>query len=107
MLRLDRNVLTRILEEGVYDSVPLAAMVSYHHVYYAMKKYMNEVSYLHSNMNESLVLWGQKIRENGGCFESKNLETFEQGMFYIAFMSKWQLDVRYINTSCGMRLTLP
>ena len=93
MLRLDKQVLARILETGDYSNMPLAMQVNYNHVYYAMKRYLQRMAYLSDSMVSSLEKWGEKMRQEPGHFLSMNLERHEEGMFFIAFMSNWQLQV--------------
>lgn len=78
------------------ETIPLALSVKYNDVYYAIKKNMERKALLHRDMAESLKLWEKKIIENETCrgfFFSRNLDSFEAGMFFIAFMSEWQLKV--------------
>ncbi|KAI8136614.1 hypothetical protein BJV82DRAFT_639074, partial [Fennellomyces sp. T-0311] len=93
MLRLDKEVLTRILDTEDYSSLPLAMQVNYNHVYYAMKMHLQRQSFLDPSMEVSLEKWGEKVRQERGHFMARNLETHEQGMFFVAFMSDWQLEV--------------
>jgi hypothetical protein len=47
-------------------------------------------------MEESLKLWEKRIVEHEnypGYFFSRNLESYENGMFLVAFMPAWQLKV--------------
>lgn len=100
MIRLDKSVLIKALEQNDVDTVPLTMGIKYQDVYYALKKAMEKKAYFDKDFKKSIELWGQKIVNDPifkGYFYSKNLETFEHGMFLVAFMSKWQLDVCIYN----------
>ncbi|KAI8143857.1 hypothetical protein BJV82DRAFT_609663 [Fennellomyces sp. T-0311] len=88
MLHLNKEVLTRILDTEHYSSIPLAIQVNYDHVYPSSRTILFGPS-----MEASLEKWGEKVRQESGHFMAKNLEMHEQGMFFVAFMSDWQLEV--------------
>lgn len=96
MIRLDKSVLIKALEQSSMDNIPLTMGIKYQDVYYALKKVMEKKAYFDKDFKKSMELWGQKIANDQvfkGYFYSKNLETYERGMFFFAFMSKWQLEV--------------
>jgi hypothetical protein len=61
MLRLDKEVLSSLLDEDNITAIPIGLNVKYNDVYYAMKKSMEKRARLHSDMKESLQLWEKKI----------------------------------------------
>ncbi|KAG2227753.1 hypothetical protein INT45_004795, partial [Circinella minor] len=91
MLRLDKDVLKYILDSEDYDQLPQSVRIDYHHVYYVMKIHLRRQSQLHPSMANSLMKWGTKIQHERGYFASKNIDRYEEGMFFFAFMSQWQL----------------
>jgi hypothetical protein len=96
MLRLDKAIVGAMLNEDAPTSIPLSLNVKYSDVYFAIKKHLEKMARLHSNMVESLKKWEKNIVEDDsfrGYFFQKNLDTFESGMFFVAFMSQWQLKV--------------
>ncbi|KAG2216418.1 hypothetical protein INT45_001375 [Circinella minor] len=93
MLRLDKDVLENILDSEDYDQLPQSVRIDYHHVYYVMKIHLRRQSQLHPSMANSLMKWGTKIQHKRGYFASKNLDRYEEGMFFFAFMSQWQLKL--------------
>lgn len=96
MLRLDKDILIKLLNGDNYDSLPLSVGIKYSDVYYAMSKLLSKRAILHKDFKKSVDLWSEKIRNDSmkGFFFSKNMEVYEQGMFMVAFMSEWQLSVR-------------
>ncbi|KAG2220710.1 hypothetical protein INT45_012574 [Circinella minor] len=93
MLRLDKDVLENILDSENYDQLPQSVRIDYHHVYYVMKIHLRRQSQHHPSMADSLIKWGTKIQNERGYFTSKNLDRYEEGMFFSAFMSQWQLKL--------------
>lgn len=92
MIRLDKEKLGAILS-GDHTNVPHSLRISYQVVYYAMTKVLNRRACLSREFDESLRLWGAKIAQSNGHWTSKNLSTYQEGMFLFAFMSDWQLTV--------------
>ncbi|KAI8144538.1 hypothetical protein BJV82DRAFT_712487 [Fennellomyces sp. T-0311] len=70
MIRLDKARLGAILSRD-FTNVPHVLRTSYQEVYYAMTKILQE----------------------NGHWTSKNLSSYQEGMFLFAFMSDWQLTV--------------
>ncbi|KAI7850139.1 hypothetical protein BDC45DRAFT_519087 [Circinella umbellata] len=58
-----------------------------------MKIHLRRQSQLHPSIANSLINWGTKIQNERGYFTSKNLDRHEEGMFFFAFMSQWQLKL--------------
>ncbi|KAI8136962.1 hypothetical protein BJV82DRAFT_620827 [Fennellomyces sp. T-0311] len=92
MIRLDKARLGAILS-GDFTNIPHVLRISYQEVYYAMTKVLSKRAYLSPEFDESLHLWGLKIAQENGHWTSKNLSSYQEGMFLFAFMSDWQLTV--------------
>jgi hypothetical protein len=78
MLRLDKDILSNILNEDNIENVPIGLQIKYNDVYYALRKSMEKKARLHVDMKESLKLWEKKIIENESCqgfFFAQNLDT--------------------------------
>ena len=95
MIRLDKDRLGQILS-GDFTNIPHVLRITYQEVYYAMTRVMKKRSQLSPQFDESLRLWGNRIAQQNGHWISKNLSTYQEGMFFFAFMSDWQLTVRKI-----------
>jgi hypothetical protein len=96
LMRLDKDILVNVLNNDNIESIPYSINIKYNDFYYAMKKSMQKKAILSCDMEESLKLWEKRIIENENCpghFFSRNLDSYENGMFLVAFMSAWQLKV--------------
>ncbi|KAF7725273.1 hypothetical protein EC973_000283 [Apophysomyces ossiformis] len=91
MLRLDRNVLQDILNEGT--SFPLSLCIGYQVVYHAIRTSLKRKAHLSPMLDDSFQLWGSRITQQDGMFIYKRMDRYASGMFAFGFLSLWQLSV--------------
>jgi len=93
-IRVDKDILARIINDPGTTEVPTALRVSYKEVHYQMSLSIKRKARLHDNMQESLRLWSNKIEaDNSHVFFDEDLDE-ELGVFCYAFMSDWQFKVQ-------------
>jgi hypothetical protein len=105
LLRVDRNVLSGILE-GDSTSIPTSMRVSYQTVYFAVRKCMERRAYLDNDMVTSLRRWGTQKIDPEGYYLERNLDEHQRGMYLFAFMHKWQLNVSEKKSTKCLLLTV-
>ncbi|CEP15851.1 hypothetical protein [Parasitella parasitica] len=97
MLRLDRATLANLID-CEDNNIPIALTIQYHQVYYQMKKVLQRRARLDTDFVSSINKWLLKITDQEhpiihGFSVSRNLNEYQTGMFFVAFMSKWQLQL--------------
>ncbi|KAI8084383.1 uncharacterized protein B0P05DRAFT_636093 [Gilbertella persicaria] len=99
MLRLDKSILANMLMNNA-NTIPIDLNAKYNDVYYAMKKSIEKKAMFNKNFAKSLRIWESKTIEDEefrGYFHHHNLDSFEEGMFFVSFMSQWQLQLKNVH----------
>ncbi|KAI8330191.1 hypothetical protein BC941DRAFT_441128 [Chlamydoabsidia padenii] len=88
ILQQDRAKLAVMLEMGTNANIEESHRLSYQSIYYQINKFMTKSSRLHAHVDQSLMLWQDKIKSSGGQCFTKNIH-MKEGMLMFAFMSNW------------------